>query len=148
MDRFEAFAGMIIDLNRCIQRIKDSEMKQFGLKASHTMCLYQLSQHRDGLTATQLTELCSVDKAAISRTLKQLYEKELVKCDLPENKRSYRTVYQLTDKGATLTDALNERINQVLSTGGSGVTDSSRKAMYKSLKIIRDNLEKYVEEME
>lgn len=147
MDRFEAFAGLIIELNRCILRIKDNEMKQFGLKASHTMCLYQLSQHKEGLTATQLTELCSVDKAAISRTLKQLSEKALVHCDIPENKRSYRTVYQLTDEGERLSNAMNERINQALSTGGDGVTDADREVMYKAMGMIRDNLANYVEEL-
>ena len=50
------------------------------------------------LTATQLTELCKEDKAAISRTLSQLSSKGLVSCELPEHKRSYRTLYYLTDK--------------------------------------------------
>ena len=39
-DRFETFAGSIVELNRYLQKIKDIEMKKFGLRASHTMCLY------------------------------------------------------------------------------------------------------------
>lgn len=147
MDRFQEFANLIIDLNRCIQRIKENEMKQFGLKASDTMCLYQLSQN-DGLTATQLTELCSEDKAAISRTLKKLLEKNLVHCHIPENKRSYRTVYHLTDEGRKLSDAINERVKQALSTGGAGFSEENRENMYKVLDIVRTNLIEYIAELE
>ena len=70
--RFETFSLSILELNRYLQKIKELEMKQFGLKASHTMCLYYLGQHPEGLTATQLTELCKEDKAAVSRCLSQL----------------------------------------------------------------------------
>lgn len=48
--RFETFSLSILELNRYLQKIKELEMKQFGLKASHTMCLYYLGQHPEGLT--------------------------------------------------------------------------------------------------
>ena len=44
--RFETFSLSILELNRYLQKIKELEMKQFGLKANHTMCLYYLGQHR------------------------------------------------------------------------------------------------------
>ena len=50
--RFETFSLSILELNRYLQKIKELEMKQFGLKASHTMCLYYLGQHPEGLTRT------------------------------------------------------------------------------------------------
>ena len=37
--RFETFSLSILELNRYLQKIKELEMKQFGLKANHTMCL-------------------------------------------------------------------------------------------------------------
>ena len=95
--RFETFSLSILELNRYLQKIKELEMKQFGLKASHTMCLYYLGQHPEGLTATQLTELCKEDKAAVSRCLSQLSDRQLVVCEQPEDhKRSYRSHYMLT----------------------------------------------------
>ena len=51
--RFETFSLSILELNRYLQKIKELEMKQFGLKANHTMCLYYLGQHPEGLTATR-----------------------------------------------------------------------------------------------
>jgi DNA-binding transcriptional ArsR family regulator len=92
-DRFERFVVSITELHRYLQKLKELEMGQMDLKAGYTMCLYYLGKHPEGLTATQLTELCKEDKAAISRTLSQLSSKGLVSCELPEHKRSYRTLY-------------------------------------------------------
>ena len=101
-DRFERFVVSITELHRYLQKLKELEMGQMDLKAGYTMCLYYLGKHPEGLTATQLTELCKEDKAAISRTLSQLSSKGLVSCELPEHKRSYRTLYYLTEEGNTV----------------------------------------------
>lgn len=44
-ERFETFTNYMLQFNRYIQRIKEKEMQQFGLHATHTMCLYYLSKH-------------------------------------------------------------------------------------------------------
>ena len=76
-DRFETFATTIATINRYVQKIKSMEMKTLGLKGTHVMCLYSLGKHPEGLTATQLCRLCGEDKAAISRTITELTEKDL-----------------------------------------------------------------------
>ena len=99
-DRFERFVVSITELHRYLQKLKELEMGQMDLKAG-LYCVSVLSgKAPGGLTATQLTELCKEDKAAISRTLSQLSSKGLVSCELPEHKRSYRTLYYLTKKKA------------------------------------------------
>ena len=118
-DRFERFVVSITELHRYLQKLKELEMGQLDLKAGYTMCLYHLGKHPEGLTATQLTELCKEDKAAISRTLSQLSAKGLVSCELPENKRSYR---------------------------GDGMTEEQRVNLYDSLERISHNLEQYLAE--
>lgn len=147
-DRFETFAGSIVELNRYMQKIKDKEMKKFGLRANHTMCLYYLGQNEQGLTATKLTEYCKEDKAAISRCLAQLVEKELVYCELPGHKRSYRTLYYLTPQGKDLVKKVNERIKVVLFNGGDGLTEEQRNTFYDSMEIILHNLSRYIKEQE
>ena len=109
-DRFERFVVSITELHRYLQKLKELEMGQMDLKAGYTMCLYYLGKHPEGLTATQLTELCKEDKAAISRTLSQLSSKGLVSCELPEHKRSYRTLYYLTEEGNTVVKKISSRI--------------------------------------
>ena len=124
--RFETFSLSILELNRYLQKIKELEMKQLGLKASHTMCLYYLGQHPEGLTATQLTELCKEDKAAVSRCLSQLSDRQLVVCEQPaDHKRSYRSRYMLTVQG---------------------LTEERRRDFYGALAIISENLSDYLTE--
>lgn len=110
------------------------------------MCLYHLGKHPEGLTATQLTELCKEDKAAISRTLSQLSAKGLVSCELPENKRSYRTLYYLTAEGSTVVRKIGSRIYSALAHGGDGMTEEQRVNLYDSLERISHNLEQYLAE--
>lgn len=143
-NRFETFAGCILELNRCLQKIKESEMKPFGLRAGHTMCLYYLGKNSAGLTATQLTELCREDKSAVSRSLNQLLGKELIYCNLPENKRSYRTLFYLTESGQKLVERMNCRIESVLFSGGCGLTDEQRNIFYDAMELILTNLTTYL----
>ena len=145
-DRFERFVVSITELHRYLQKLKELEMGQLDLKAGYTMCLYHLGKHPEGLTATQLTELCKEDKAAISRTLSQLSAKGLVSCELPENKRSYRTLYYLTEEGSTVVKKIGSRIYSGLAHGGDGMTEEQRVNLYDSLERISHNLEQYLAE--
>ena len=145
-DRFERFVVSITELHRYLQKLKELEMGQLDLKAGYTMCLYHLGKHPEGLTATQLTELCKEDKAAISRTLSQLSAKGLVSCELPENKRSYRTLYYLTEEGSTVVRKIGSRIYSALAHGGDGMTEEQRVNLYDSLERISHNLEQYLAE--
>lgn len=147
-ERFEAFTGGVIELNRYLQRIKDLEMRRFGLRFSHAMCLYYLGQNPGGLTATQLTALCHEDKAAISRCLAQLTQKQLVISDAPTDKRSYRTLHTLTEEGRSLTDKMNARVEAALFNGGSGLSQTDREIFYRVIDTILQNLEKYTAAME
>ena len=145
-DRFERFVVSITELHRYLQKLKELEMGQLDLKAGYTMCLYYLGKHPEGLTAKQLTELCKEDKAAISRTLSQLSDKGLVFCELPENKRSYRTLYYLTAEGKDAVYKIGARIREALVHGGDGMTEDQRNNMYDSLEKISANLEQYLKE--
>ena len=150
-DRFERFVVSITELHRYLQKLKELEMGQMDLKAGYTMCLYYLGKHPelhkvDEYVDTQLTELCKEDKAAISRTLSQLSSKGLVSCELPEHKRSYRTLYYLTEEGNTVVKKISSRIYSALAHGGDGMTEEQRLNLYDSLERISHNLEQYLTE--
>ena len=148
MDRFEAFTGSILELNRYLQKIKDMEMKPFGLRAGHVMCLYYLGKNPGGLTATELTEACREDKAAISRSVNYLVERKLIRGDFMEHKRSYRTKLYLTDSGKELVETIDRRIDAAMTQGGSGLSEAQRKNFYEAMEIIIKNLAQYVEAQE
>lgn len=148
MDRFEAFTGSVLELNRYLQKLKDIEMKPFGLRANHVMCLYYLGKNPEGLTVTQLAEVCKEDKAAVSRCLAQLIGKELVGGNFPQNKRSYRTKLALTNSGRELVQKVYARVDAAMVGGGSGLTEQQRENLYSAMEIIINNLSRYIADQE
>ena len=147
-NRFEKFSIAVLELNRCLRRIKDLEMRKFGLRSAHTMCVFYLGQHPEGLTVTQLSEICREDKAAVSRCLSQLAQRELVVSYAPRNLRAYRNPYRLTEKGRLLAKQMDERVAEALRWGGRGLTEEQRETFYASAQIILDNLTHYPEDGE
>ena len=146
LDRFETFVITVSELNRQLNRIKNREMQRFGLRASHVMPLYYLGVNEQGLTCSELVSLCREDKAAISRNLAQLSERELVSRDLREDKRAYRARFHLTEAGKQLVSEIDSCIDRALFSGGNGLTDKKRADFYDSLAIILNNLSSYLEE--
>lgn len=144
-NRFASFASSVIEMNRLFQKVKDVEMKKFGLKGNQVMCLYYLGHHKEGLIAAKLSELCREDKAAISRCLTQLHDKGLIESDLSEEKRSYRTVHRLTEKGKELTEKMLGKIDSIFSLAGSGMKEEERLSFYSAMSTITANLEKYLD---
>ena len=73
MEEFETFVFIISKIHFLIQKIKNDEMKKYGLHGSDAVFLFALYHHHpDGLTSKELTQICNVDKAAVSRGLKEL----------------------------------------------------------------------------
>ena len=143
-DRFEKFSISIAQLNRYVQKIKSMEMTDLGLKGNHTMCLYYLGKNINGLTSSELCNLCKEDKAAISRTISELIDLNLVKADSTEGKRDYRTKLHLTTKGFETLDKIDVKIQKAVDIGDNGISEEQREAFYRTLDIIAENLEKIV----
>ena len=136
LQRFEAFVTGITVCYKYIQRIKSLEMTELGLKGAHAMCLFFLHHNPDGLTASQLCQLCAEDKAAISRTLVTLQEKGYIHA----GEKKYRFPLRLTEAGAIIAQKLDSQICQWVGFGGDGLTEAERAAFYKALSHISGNL--------
>lgn len=143
--RFERFAAAVLEMNRYLQRIKEQEMRRFGLRSAHTMCIFYLGQHPEGLTVTQLTEICREDKAAVSRNLSELSRMGLVSCSAPPDRRVYRDPYWLTERGTEIAAQVEARVSDALSACGRGLTEAQRDNFYTAAQIIISNLEDYAE---
>ena len=142
LHRFDAFVTGISACYKYIQRIKSAEMTEFGLRGTHVMCLYHLRQHPNGLTAAQLCGLCAEDKAAISRTLSELRQKEYISS---ASNKSYRTPLRLTQAGLEIAKKMEPLIQSWVSAGGDGLTDTERADFYRSLEKIAANLRQKIE---
>ena len=140
-DLFEKFTVSILKLNKLVQRIKACEMKKFGLKSVHAMCLYHLSVHGQGLSAGRLVKLTLEDKAAISRALSDMRKMGYVEYDASR----HGAPVKLTRSGAELAESIRARAAAAVGAGSLKFTPDQREFFYRSLITISDNLQNYYE---
>lgn len=141
VQRFETFVTSITQIYRCIQKMKTQEMADFGLKGTHVMCLFHLSQHSEGLTGAQLAQYCEEDKAAISRIVSELKERGLVV--VPENpgQRRYRAAITLTEEGVAISRQMGQKIIGAVGVAAQGYTEEERDTFYHVLLQVAENLQ-------
>lgn len=140
--RFQDFLTGITVCYKYIQRIKNMEMTEFGLKGIHVSCLFYLHGNPDGLTAAQLCTLCAEDKATISRIVADLRGKGYI---LSGGEKNYRAPLLLSAAGHALAEKMEPVILSWVAVGGDGLTEQQRSAFYESLKLISSNLHNKLE---
>ena len=143
--RFETFTVLITKINRCIRKIKNLEMAEYGLRSAHISCLYYLYGETD-LTATDLCERCEEDKATISRALDYLESDGYITCESKSVKR-YKSPLLLTEKGKEVSRQIAEKINRVLDEVSAGLSETERVSFYRSLSIISNQLEQVCDQL-
>ena len=139
--RYETFTALILNISRCVQKIKNAEMAVLGLKGRQVQCLFALFNSEGGASMTALCELCGEDKGMMSRTLKDLTAQGLVYID-EQGERKYRNPVKLTEKGAEVAGIVSEKISEMVDLGSMGISENEREQMYRTLSLISDNLTK------
>lgn len=142
-ERFENFVGLISSIHKNIQKIKDLEMHEFGLKGPHVMSLYYLYRHPEGLTAAELSRRIDVDRAATSRALAQLLEGGYI-CYPEINGKKYRAKASLTPKGEEVACQIDRIIDKAVDMIGFGMEQADREAMYRGLDVVARNLSDFL----
>ena len=141
--RFEEFLTGVTVCYKYIQRIKNAEMTEFGLKGIHVSCLFYLNHNPEGLTAAQLCHLCAEDKATISRTVSDLRKRGYIREGVGKN---YRAPLCLTPAGVDVAQRMDPVIESWVGVGGVGLTDEQRASFYDSLALIASNLRAKLEQ--
>lgn len=142
-DRFERFTFSIFEIEKCWHKLTGEEMAAYGLKGSHSVYLTALSKSKDGVSATNLCEICGKDKADVSRMMKIMIDKGLIIKE-GSHKNNYGGVYKLTDAGWEAADKVKRKVNLAVDAASKNLSDENRKALYDSLDIISDNLRQLV----
>ena len=139
VERFELFTTLVAELARNIHRIKTAEMSEFALRGSHVSCLYYL--YKGGaMTATELCDRSGEDKANVSRAVASLEKSGYLTC--PSSGKRYQSPLSLTEKGRSVGARIAEKVDGVLARAGEGLSEEDRAVMYRSMKLVRDNLRK------
>lgn len=141
IDRFELFTTTITQIYKNLQRIKMQEMSGFELRGTYVMCMFELNRNPEGLTITQLSQLCGEDKAAISRTISELVKRGLV---TGNNDKKYRAPLILTKEGQETAAKIDALASTAVAAGSNGLTPEEVKIFYKALTTISNNLNNYL----
>ena len=100
MDNFSTFALSFENIAKCINKIKSATISEFGIKAAHFDCMVHIDMSAEGLTPTEISKDCGVDKAFVSRTTADLIKGGFIQTNQKFNDgRKYRNKYVLTEKG-------------------------------------------------
>lgn len=142
-NRFENFTVTILKLNKLVQRIKNYEMQEYGLKTIHVMCGFYLNRHLEGLTASELCKLTLEDKAAISRALKTMQAKGLVSYD----PKKYHSVIRLTEEGKAFAAEICRKAEKAVEAGSYDFSENERFLFYEALQTIAENLATYYDNL-
>ena len=106
LNRYERFSLYISGAYRYVQKLEREEMEKYGLKGAYAQYLIAMRRFPDGVTATQLCEICDKDKAAVSRAVSEMEVKGVLK---REGKNPYRALLKLTDEGNKAANFVCER---------------------------------------
>lgn len=136
---YETFTGLIYGIYKEIQKIKNAEMEKVGLKGKQVQCFFHLYKNPDGLSLKQLCDLTGADKAAISRTIKELETLSYVHTSKSANKK-YGNPVKLTEKGLETGNYIDGIINEMAFNAGKGLPEQDRKVLYDALELINLNL--------
>ena len=141
LERFEKFSFAISKISRCWNKIAAEEMEKYSLKGPCALYLLTIYRNDGGITVTKLAEICSRDKADVSRAVSLMETGGLVvKESMGQN--LYRAKIMLTEKGKKAAENVSKRACLAVDTAGNGVTDEDRITFYNTLEHIAENLEK------
>ena len=135
--RYEVFAGSIAKIFRSIQKIENEEMKKYHLKGAFAQYLVVMNRYPEGITPTQLFNVCNKDKAIVSRAVSEMIEKGLItKPDVP----GYRVPLFLTEKGKEAAQYVSERATLAVKKAAVHIGEKQLDGFYKRLEILGENL--------
>ena len=148
MDRFTAFALNLANIERDLHKMKSKKMAEYGLRATHLMCMVQIFCHEDGLTSTEIARTCAIDKAFVSRITADLVDRKFVMFNEKYNDgRKYRQKFVLTEEGMKVMYEINEVVDKVIAKIYDQVSEEEIQHFYKILAVLNNNVMSAIEEV-
>ena len=145
VERFERFSYAIAEITKSWHKLTAEEMQKYGLKGVHSVYLTTMIKFPEGITATKLCELCSKDKADVSRMMCIMEEKGLVE-KTGKNQKKYNCAFVLTEKGREAAEFVCSRASAAVEAAGGGLSEKERETFYRALFSIANNLKKLTTE--
>lgn len=139
IDRFEKFSLAISEISKNWHKLTGEEMEKVGLKGPHSVYILTMHRYPEGLTASQICDLCGKDKADVSRMISILEKKGLVAKE-GMNQRIYRGMFKLTEEGKEIAEHVRKRVSLAVELAGKDLNEEKRAIFYDALESVTMNL--------
>lgn len=141
-ERFVPFVLYTERISKNIKRLADAKMEPYGIRSAHIMCILQLAKSEEGLSSAELSRVCGVDKAFVSRITSELMEKNYISRDIGPKQGKYKTKFLLTDEGVKIYNVMNDIINQFIQKTSKNTPVKKLETFYEVLNSIDTELDK------
>ena len=141
-ERFVPFVLYTERISKNIKRLADSKMEPYGIRSAHIMCILQLAKSEEGLSSAELSRVCGVDKAFVSRITSELMEKNYISRDIGPKQGKYKTKFLLTDEGKHVYAVMNDIINKFIQKISKNTPVKKLETFYEVLNSIDTELDK------
>lgn len=137
---YEMFTSSISEIYRYVQKIEREEMAKYGLRGPYARYLIAMERYEErGVTMTSLSQICEMDKAAVSRAIVELEEEGLLYRQ-EINGNYYRAPLHLTEKGKIVAKEVNAKAQMAVEKTGDKLTKEQRENFYEVLHLVSENL--------
>ena len=131
------------NITKCVDKIKSIKMSEFGIRAAHFNCMMHIDLSTEGLTPTELSKDCGVDKAFVSRTTADLVKGGFIEMNQKFNDgRKYRNKYILTEKGKMVIKETKALIEKYFSEISDKISEYEMKCFVRVMLAINENISK------
>jgi DNA-binding MarR family transcriptional regulator len=137
LSRFERFSYCLLSIYKSWSKLTGDVMENYGLKGTYAIYLLSIADHEEGITAAKLSELCSRDKADVSRAVADMEQKGFI---IKVGNR-YRAQLTLTEKGQELIEQLNSHADMAVDLAGADLSEEQRQCLYLCLETISEKLQ-------
>ena len=143
MINYSAIAISLENINKCITKIKSIKISEFGIRSAHFNCLMRIDLSSEGLTPTELSKDCGVDKAFVSRTTADLMNGGFIQINQKFNDgRKYRNKYILTEKGKEVIKETKALIEKYFMDISDKISEYDMKCFLRVIFAISESVEK------
>ncbi len=140
-ERFTTFFQTQERILKNIKRIASPVMQSYGLRSVHTACFLAMRNNPDGLTVTELSKECFMDKALASRIVKELVFGDYITANPDSGEKNYNKRYILTPKSRKIMLELNCMITEYVSEAGQNIRTEDLDTFYRVLAELDHNIE-------
>lgn len=138
-NRFELFSTSVAYLVKALQFLKNRKMSEYDLKGSTCLCLCQIYENEQGLTALDLVQMGDIDKAQVSRCMSELMRKGLVYREECRG-RKYKQKYLLTEQGRMAARDIFDTTTRIQEITEYGIAQEELATFYRVLDRMCENL--------